>query len=74
MGGGTRGLGVHPGLSCASLFAIIEVGGVSEVVEVLGIGVGTVKTHLHHLFEKTGASRQAELVKLVAGYANVLLG
>jgi hypothetical protein len=37
------------------------------VAEVLGIGEGTVKTHLHHLFQKTGASRQAELVKLVAG-------
>jgi DNA-binding CsgD family transcriptional regulator len=47
---------------------------VSEVAEVLGIGEGTVKTYLHHLFQKTGASRQAELVKLVAGYANVLLG
>jgi DNA-binding CsgD family transcriptional regulator len=56
------------------LFAIIEVGGVHDAAEVLGIAEGTVKTHLHHLFEKTGASRQAELVKLVAGYSNALLG
>lgn len=56
------------------LFAIIEVGAVPEVAEVLGISEGTARTHLHHLFEKTGTSRQAELVKLVAGYANPLIG
>jgi DNA-binding CsgD family transcriptional regulator len=55
------------------LFAIVEVGGVPEVSAVLGIGEGTVKTHLHHVFEKTGAARQADLVKLVAGYSSALL-
>ena len=55
------------------LFAIIEVGGVPEVAEVLGSSESTVKTHLHRLFEKTGATRQVDLVKLVAGYANPLL-
>ena len=55
------------------LFAIIEVGGVPEVAEVLGISEGTVKTHLHHVFGKTGTTRQADLVKLVAGYSNALL-
>jgi DNA-binding CsgD family transcriptional regulator len=54
------------------LFAIIEVGGVPEVAEVLGISEATVKTHLHHLFAKTGTGRQAELVKLVAGYSSPL--
>jgi DNA-binding CsgD family transcriptional regulator len=52
------------------LFAIIEVGGVPEVAEVLGISETTARTHLKHLFEKTGTSRQAELVKLVAGYSS----
>jgi hypothetical protein len=33
----------------------------------------TVKTHLGHLYAKTGTSRQADLVKLVAGFANPLL-
>src|SRR5262245_18656465 len=56
------------------MFAIVEVGGVPEVAAVLGISETTVKTHLHHVFEKTGASRQADLVKLVAGYATPLLG
>ena len=55
------------------LFAIIEVGGVPEVAEVLGISEGTVKTHLHHVFGKTSTTRQVELVKLVAGYSNTLI-
>ena len=56
------------------LFTIVDVGGVSEVAEVLGITEGTVRTHLHHLFQKTNSSRQTELVKLVAGYSNALVG
>lgn len=55
------------------LFTVVEVGGVPEAADVLGIGEGTVKTHLHHVFEKTGTTSQADLVKLVAGYANALL-
>jgi DNA-binding CsgD family transcriptional regulator len=50
------------------LFSIIEMDGVSEVAHVLGITEATVRTHLHRLFEKTGTGRQADLVKLVAGY------
>jgi DNA-binding CsgD family transcriptional regulator len=56
------------------LFAIIEVGGVPEVAEALGVSEATVKTHLHRLFAKTGARRQVDLTKLVAGYANALTG
>jgi DNA-binding CsgD family transcriptional regulator len=56
------------------LFAIIEVGTAPEVADVLGISEGTVKWHLRHLFEKTGTHRQADLVKLVAGFANPLVG
>jgi DNA-binding CsgD family transcriptional regulator len=55
------------------LFAIVEVGGVPEVAEVLGVSAETVKTHLGHLFEKTRTSRQADLVKLVAAFSNPLL-
>jgi DNA-binding CsgD family transcriptional regulator len=50
------------------LFSIVEIGGASEVAEVLGITEATVRSHLHRLFEKTGTGRQADLVKLVAGY------
>ncbi len=56
------------------LLAIVEVGGVPEVAGTLGIGESTVKTHLKRLYEKTGAHRQADLVKLFAGYASPLLG
>jgi DNA-binding CsgD family transcriptional regulator len=55
------------------LLAVIEVGGAPKVAEALGIGENTVKTHLRRLFEKTGTSRQAELVKLVAGFSSQLL-
>jgi DNA-binding CsgD family transcriptional regulator len=56
------------------LLAIVEVGGAPEVAETLGIGEGTAKTHLKRLYQKTGARRQADLVKLFAGYTSPLLG
>src|SRR5258706_1912667 len=49
------------------LFGIVEIGGVPEVANALGISQTTAKTHLQHVFEKTGTNRQADLVKLVAG-------
>ena len=52
------------------LLGIVEVGGVPEVAETLGIAETTVKTHLGRLYAKTGASRQADLVKLFAGFRN----
>jgi len=55
------------------LSGIVQVGGVPEVAEAMGISVSTVKTHLRRLFAKTGTDRQADLVKLVAGYANPLV-
>jgi DNA-binding CsgD family transcriptional regulator/PAS domain-containing protein len=55
------------------LLAIVDVGGVPEVAEALGLSEATVKTHLHRLFAKTETRRQAELVKLVAGFSNPLL-
>jgi DNA-binding CsgD family transcriptional regulator len=39
------------------------------VAAALGVADTTVRTHVSRLFEKTGATRQADLVKLVAGYA-----
>ena len=54
------------------LFAIVEVGGVPEVAQVLGIAPSTVRTHLGRVYEKTGVARQADLVKLVAGFASPL--
>ena len=54
------------------LLAIVDVGGVPEVAASLGIAATTVKTHLGRLFEKTGVGRQADLVKLVAGFSTPL--
>jgi DNA-binding CsgD family transcriptional regulator/sulfur carrier protein ThiS len=55
------------------LRAIVNVGGVRQVAGNLGVADTTVKTHLGRLFEKTGVSRQADLVKLVAGYSSMLV-
>jgi DNA-binding CsgD family transcriptional regulator len=55
------------------LLAIVEVGGVPEVAEALGVADTTVKTHLGNLYGKTGTGRQADLVKLVAGFASPLV-
>lgn len=54
------------------LLAVVEVG-VPEAAEALGVAETTVKTHLSRVFEKTGTHRQADLVKLVTGFASPLL-
>jgi DNA-binding CsgD family transcriptional regulator len=54
------------------LLSIVEFGGIPEVALALGVADTTVKTHLGRLFEKTGARRQADLVKLVAGFSTPL--
>jgi DNA-binding CsgD family transcriptional regulator len=54
------------------LLGIVDVGGIPEVAAALGVADSTIKTHVGRLFEKTGASRQADLVKLVAGFSTPL--
>jgi DNA-binding CsgD family transcriptional regulator len=44
---------------------VIKGSGADAVATRLGIGLATVRTHMRHIFEKTGTSRQAELVGLV---------
>ena len=56
------------------LLAITEVGGIPEVATAFGVADTTVRTHVNRLFQKTGATRQADLVKLVAGYTAPLAG
>jgi len=53
--------------------SIVEIGGVPETAAALGVAETTVKTHLHRVFAKTGVNRQADLVKLAAGFANPLV-
>jgi DNA-binding CsgD family transcriptional regulator len=55
------------------LMMIAQIGGIPEVAPVLGISETTVRTHLQHIFAKTRTSRQADLVKLVAGYMSPLV-
>lgn len=54
------------------LFAIVDVGGVPETARTLQIAETTIKTHLSRVFAKTGTKRQADLVKLLAGFSNPL--
>jgi DNA-binding CsgD family transcriptional regulator/PAS domain-containing protein len=37
----------------------------------LGVGIGTVRHHLKHVFEKTGARNQTALVALLRGFVNL---
>lgn len=58
----------------AVLLAIIEVGGVPDVANILGLSQTTIKTHLRSIFKKTGTRRQADLVKFIAQFANPVAG
>jgi DNA-binding CsgD family transcriptional regulator len=55
------------------LLAIVNIGGIPEVAIALGVADSTVKTHVGRLFDKTGAGRQADLVKVVAGFSTPLV-
>jgi DNA-binding CsgD family transcriptional regulator len=55
------------------LLAIVNIGGIPEVATALGVAGTTIKTHVGRLFEKTGAGRQADLVKVVAGFSTPLV-
>lgn len=56
------------------LTTIVENTGVADAAYILGLSEGTIKSHLKSIFRKTGAARQADLVKLVAGVANPFQG
>jgi len=56
------------------LLGIVQVGGGTMVAEDLGISETTVRSHLKHVFEKTGTKRQVDLVKLVAAFESPLRG
>jgi DNA-binding CsgD family transcriptional regulator len=53
------------------LATIIENPGVPEAADIVGLSEGTIKTHLKSIFRKTGATRQSDLIKLVAGAASL---
>jgi DNA-binding NarL/FixJ family response regulator len=51
------------------LQAVVDVGGIPAIAEKYGIAESTVRTHMKSIFDKTGAKRQADLIKLVASHA-----
>jgi DNA-binding CsgD family transcriptional regulator len=66
------GLSEHFHLTAAELrvlMAVVAHGSTRSAADALGIGQTTLKTHLSRVFSKTRVGRQAELVKLVAGFA-----
>ncbi len=46
----------------------------AQVADALGISEATVKTHLQNLFDKTGARRQVDLIKLLVEHASPFAG
>jgi DNA-binding CsgD family transcriptional regulator/PAS domain-containing protein len=57
-------------LAEANVFAQIAEGKTqAEIARALDIEIGTVKTHLLHIFAKTGSHRQADIVRLAASLA-----
>lgn len=69
-------IGERYGLTPAELrvlLAMADADGTAAVARRLGVSEATVSTHLARLFDKTGTTRQVELVKLLAAYADHLL-
>ncbi len=55
------------------LYGVMEAGDSRGIAAMLGISDETVKSHLAHIFAKTGAATRADLVKLVAALAGPLI-
>jgi DNA-binding CsgD family transcriptional regulator len=47
--------------------AVLRLSGNDAIADGLGIGRATVRTHLNHIYRKTGANSQGDLIKLIAG-------
>lgn len=47
--------------------AVLRVSGNEAIADALGISVATVKTHLNHIYRKSGAKNHSDLIKLIAG-------
>jgi DNA-binding CsgD family transcriptional regulator/PAS domain-containing protein len=50
-----------------TLVGVVELGSIPAAAKTHDVSRETIKTHLKRIFEKTGTSRQADLVKLLAG-------
>ncbi|WP_394761860.1 helix-turn-helix transcriptional regulator [Phenylobacterium sp.] len=47
------------------LQTVVEVGGVPQAADVLGLSAATVRTHVTAIFDKSGVRRQADLIRLL---------
>lgn len=56
------------------LALLAQTDGVARIAAALGVSESTVKTHLQHLFAKTGTRRQAELIGLLARHISPVRG
>jgi DNA-binding CsgD family transcriptional regulator len=54
------------------LRALLEQAGMPSIAAAIGTSTSTVKTHLLNMFEKTGTSTQADLIKLALSFADPL--
>jgi DNA-binding CsgD family transcriptional regulator/PAS domain-containing protein len=52
--------------------AVVQIGGVPEAAETLGIARNTARVLLQRVYNKTGVGRQAELAKLLASFSTPL--
>jgi DNA-binding CsgD family transcriptional regulator/PAS domain-containing protein len=57
-----------------TLVGIVELGSIPAAAKAHDVSRETIKTHLKRIFGKTGTSRQADLVKLLAGIVSPLAG
>jgi DNA-binding CsgD family transcriptional regulator/PAS domain-containing protein len=55
-----------------TLVGVVELGSIPAAAKTHDVSRETIKTHLKRIFEKTGTSRQADLVKLLAGIISPL--
>jgi DNA-binding CsgD family transcriptional regulator/PAS domain-containing protein len=55
-----------------TLVGVVELGSIPAAAKIHDVSRETIKTHLKRIFEKTGTSRQADLVKLLAGIISPL--
>lgn len=51
----------------AVLQTVVEVGGVPQAADVLGLSPATVRTHVTGIFDKSGVRRQADVIRLLMG-------
>jgi len=61
-----RHYGLTPGETEIALM-VMNGGDVKDIAERMSVSPSTVKTHLQHVFDKTGTHRQADLIRLLLG-------